>query len=496
MLFNSWGYLLFLLLAVPAVWLSRNTTARVWLMALMSLLFYAMWRWEFCGLILFSALVDYAAASRIHRLEAGNARRKLYLLASLAINLGLLVYFKYSYFILENGRLLAALVGLEEVSTAPTALDIILPLGISFYTFQTISYTIDVYRGVTKPVTSFGAFLAFVSFWPQLIAGPVLRVSEVVPQLLRRKRFHSAYLTAGLTLIVLGLFKKCVLADGLAPMVEYWFELPAEALTALDVWVAATLFGLQIYFDFAGYSEIAIGSALLLGIRFPANFNWPYMATSPREFWARWHISLSSWIRDYLYLPLTGAGFRTKSTGGIGIAAASDVGSWQRGRALFLSWFIMGLWHGASWNFAVWGLFHAMAIFLFRVLKPLRNLAAKFPALGWGITLAIAMISWIPFRATDLTHTFALWSTVLDPTRYVLPHSVMAMSTRLAGYSYMWAPVLTLSMALLYLGQQKRWAGRLPNWLRKLAWCFTLAVMICAIILCIDRKEVFVYFQF
>ncbi len=333
MLFNSLTYLVFMLLALPLValgprWLRRG----VFLVG--SLTFYAFWRVDFTVLVVFSAVVDFLAAQRIHGSTNERVRRG-FLILSLSINLGLLVVFKYTYFIVGSTQGLAELLGLPFTLQLP---NIILPLGISFYTFQTISYSIDVYRRIQIPVHDFPLFLTYVMFWPQLVAGPVLRAHEVLPQLEDHRRANAAEVVHGLEEILRGLFKKVVLADTISSVVDYGFAIPVERMGAIDSWTLSFAFGLQIYFDFSGYSQIAIGSARCLGFRFPQNFNWPYLAVSPRDFWKRWHISLSAWIRDYLYLPLQGAKFRGASTGGIEAKAAGPKISFLRSNvALLLS---------------------------------------------------------------------------------------------------------------------------------------------------------------
>ena len=390
-------------------------------------------------MILFSAAVDYFAAAAIFRISERRIRRR-YLFLSLSVNLGLLVLFKYSYFIANN---IQSIADLFNLSLHGLGIDIILPLGISFYTFQTISYTIDVYRGVSKPVNNFITFLAYVIFWPQLIAGPILRASEVIPQFENLTRFSSSSFVTGIKLITSGLFLKVVLADNIAPMVDEAFAVSAGSLGALDVWVASFLFGFQIYFDFAGYSSIAIGSAKLLGFDFPDNFNWPYLAKGPKEFWGRWHISLSSWIRDYLYLPLCGEAFRTRSTGGIAQAGSRAGQSAGRTRALFVTWFLMGLWHGAAWNFALWGIYHAAVIFAYRRVKILKQLSEFSGILSWIVMLLIAMAGWISFRAESLAQAVGMYTTICNPLSY-------GMSQReLDWYSYLWAAAITLGHAYL-----------------------------------------------
>ncbi len=494
MLFNSWTYLLFLGLVVGLYW-ALPRRYRISLIVLASLGFYAMWRWEFCLLVVFSAVVDFVCSGRI----AGSStarNRKRWLLASLVINLGLLAFFKYTYFAYDNIRSLGTALRIHLPAHESWALKIILPLGISFYTFQTISYTIDVYRGVIKPIDRFPTFLAYVMFWPQLVAGPILRCGEVVPELLARRRFRIDDFAIGVQRIVQGLFKKVVLADSLAPMVDYWFEQSQAGLTAIDVWVACFLFGFQIYFDFAGYSDIAIGSARLLGIRFPENFDWPYLARSPRDFWKRWHISLSAWIRDYLYVPLTGRRYQVSSRDGIAVAARGRVG-YRQAWALMLTWCIMGLWHGAAWTFVVWGLYHGSLVLAYRLTPWLRRLPERFPRLGWLVMLAAVMLGWLPFRAHSLSQACHWLLKVINPLEYSLSPWVTGLSVRIAGYSYLAAAVLTVAMPLWHkLRQVGRRTPADSPFPADVLHAAVLTAMVFAVILCMQAKQQFIYFQF
>ncbi len=417
MVFNSVTFLLFLALVTCCYWLLPRRP-RLWMIFLGSLVFYGFWRWEFLPLMLLSSSTDYVVARQIHA-SKGTRRRKLLLLVSLTINLGLLFVFKYLIFFTENIWVLGQWLGIER---PPPALEIILPLGISFYTFQTISYTIDVYRKFIRPERDYILYSCYVMYFPQLVAGPILRAGEVIPQLAERPRFRLDDIAWGLRRILAGLFLKVVLADNVAPLVDAGFGFPAESLSAIDVWTLAFLFGFQIYFDFSAYSHIAIGAARLMGIRFPENFFFPYLATSPRDFWKRWHISLSSWIRDYLYLPLAGAKVHDRSTGGLAEAArAGAQTAGHRTRALFLTWAIMGLWHGAAWTFVVWGLWHAALIYGYRILGPLQNwIPVKLrPVLGWALTLGLVMLSWVPFRAEGLEEMAIMLGRVVDPRAYL-----------------------------------------------------------------------------
>jgi len=414
-LFNTVSYLIFLFVAVGGYWLLPQVR-RKWLLLAASLLFYAAWRWEFVFLIGFSALVDYFFSLKIYDAHS-QQRRKLFLMSSLSINIALLLYFKYTYFLVDNMVGVGRLFGQDWKADVG---NIILPLGISFYTFLSISYTVDVYRRLYDPIRNFGVYLTYVMYWPHMIAGPILRAHELIPQITRPHHFHLEHLAVGVRWILFGLFLKVVLADQIAPMVDDAFAITPAALGGFDVMTMAFAFGFQIYFDFAGYSMVAIGSARLLGVRFPDNFDWPYLATSPREFWQRWHITLSSWIRDYLYLPLSGMPFRDRSDGGLDVQFAHKKSTLRLTLALFLTWFIMGLWHGASWRFAFWGIWHALFIFAYRLLQGRFDNWPRVVLLvsGWGLTLWVVMLGWIPFRAESLDHAISLLARLGDLQSY------------------------------------------------------------------------------
>ena len=337
---------------------------------------------------------------------------------SLLVNLGLLCYFKYLFFFADS---IVSLFHIFNITITLPAINIILPLGISFYTFQTISYTIDVYRGFIPPERDFVLYGCYVTFFPQLVAGPILRAGEMIHQFVNRPLFNLYDIGIGVRRILYGLFLKVVLADNIAPLVDTGFAQPVNLMSALDVWTLAFLFGFQIYFDFSAYSHIAIGSARLMGIRFPENFNFPYMATSPRDFWQRWHISLSSWVRDYIYLPLLGVPVHDRSVGGLPVDENRQQKSQKGNIALFVTWAIMGLWHGASWGFVCWGIYHAILIFLYRVTTPLfNNLSEGLRKIGgWMITFPLCMLGWIFFRAQNLSDAFAMYAKIVDPREYL-----------------------------------------------------------------------------
>lgn len=413
MIFNSLTYLVFLFIVVILYWFLPRKP-RLYLIFISSLIFYGFWKFAFIPVMMASVIIDYFVAIKIDTTVSQKIKKR-FLCISIFANLSLLFYFKYLLFFSNNAIGLLNIIGIE---VDPILLNIILPLGISFYTFQTISYTVDVYRGFIKPEKDFILYSCYVTFFPQLVAGPVLRASEVIFQLNKRLPFQTMFLSDGLKRIIYGLFLKVVLADNIGKLVDAGFLLPTSFISAIDVLTLSFLFGFQIYFDFCAYSHIAIGSAKLMGISFPENFNFPYVAKSPKDFWKRWHISLSSWIRDYLYLPLTGSKVINKSTGGIEIST-NAVGQ-KRNKALFASWAIMGLWHGANWTFVLWGTYHAIFIYIHRLLSTKTFL--NFRVLiyfGSLITLPIMMLSWIPFRAESLEITINMWSKIFQPSQYL-----------------------------------------------------------------------------
>jgi len=481
MIFNSLTYLLMLVVVVMLYWVLPYR-ARLLLIFSTSLIFYGFWRVEFLPVLLFSTIVDWWVAQRMQGRE-DRARFNL-LLVSLSINLGLLFYFKYLIFFADNAIGLANLLGAK---IDPIALKIILPLGISFYTFQTISYTVDVYRKLIEPERDFVLYACYVTFFPQLVAGPILRASEVIHQLAKRVKFSSDHLIFGSRRILYGLFLKVVLADNISPLVDAGYSMSVETLSALDVWTLAFLFGFQIYFDFSAYSHIAIGSARLMGINFPENFNFPYLASSPKDFWRRWHISLSSWIRDYLYLPLAGIKVHDRSTGGLATATVER----RHTYSLFFTWSIMGLWHGANWTFLLWGIYHALVIGLYRLVAPnTRNFANWIR--WWGgltITLPVMMLAWVPFRAGNLANTFAMWAKIFNPSAYTW--------LGMRENTYLVASLILIGIFATYFIREK-FLPRLRNlWMGVVIGDTAVIVAMTALVVVFLRPiNQFIYFQF
>ena len=375
-------------------WRSLPFPAAKGAVLLASLIFYAWWSPWYLPLMILSPGIDYLAALRIA--DAGSARaRRTWLVLSLGANLSLLGYFKYAPFAVSNVGWLAARLGLP----APTPLaDWVIPVGISFYTFQSMSYTIDVYRGVIAPVRSFRDFLLFVSLFPQLVAGPIVRARTFLPQLHARRVLRPLAVQTGLFEIVLGLFLKVVVADNLAPAVEQCYDrLPLDQIGPGRAWLGTLYFGGQIFADFAGYSAIAIGMARVMGLTFPENFRAPYVATSLSDFWRRWHVSLSTWLRDYLYIPLGG----------------NRRGPSRTYIALLLTMLLGGLWHGPSWNFVLWGAAHGSVLAIERAFRGQRALPPLPAPVRWALVFVFVQLTWVLFRAQDLERALALYERML-----------------------------------------------------------------------------------
>ncbi len=342
--------------------------------------------------MILTTVIDFGAAQIIE-----NGKRKLGLLLSVCSNLALLGFFKYFNFAFENFHSLIRFLGLDHPSLNHIP-HIILPIGISFYTFQTLSYTIDVYRGNAKASKNFIDFAAYVTIFPQLIAGPIVRYVDVVQQL-KNKNISAENFALGVKRFILGLSKKMLIANMFAAITDSVFETPLNELSTIWAWVGIIAYSFQIYYDFSGYSDMAIGLGKMFGFDFLENFNYPYISKNIREFWQRWHISLSSWFRDYLYIPLGG----------------SRVSAVKVYRNLLIVFFVTGLWHGASWNFVVWGLFHGLFIILERL--GLDDILKKiWLPLRHAYTLLIVLIGWVFFRAENLTYGLQYLSKMFLPS--------------------------------------------------------------------------------
>lgn len=397
MLFNSFHFVVFFLVVLALNQpLRRWPTAQKLMLLAASYYFYAQWEWHYLFLVWFSTIVDYLIALRVPRTP--NPRRLIVL--SVIVNLGFLAIFKYANWLIATANGGAAAIG---SAFHITPIDLLLPVGISFYTFQSLSYTIDVYRGELAPRRNLLDYALAVAFFPQIEAGPIVRAREFLAELDGDKRVEFADVKRALVLIAFGYVKKLVFADNLALIVDPVFDHPA-AHGFWDSLLATYAFAFQIYCDFSGYTDIAIGCALLLGIRFPPNFNYPYAADSLQDFWRRWHITLSRWLRDYLYIPLGG------NRKGAGRTYAN----------LMITMLLGGLWHGASWNFVIWGGLHGGYLAFERgILGRLRMWNAAHP-LATGlrvlVTFHLVCIAWVFFRSHGLAQSRAMFANLGQPS--------------------------------------------------------------------------------
>jgi D-alanyl-lipoteichoic acid acyltransferase DltB (MBOAT superfamily) len=410
-----------------------------------SLFFYGWHTPAYLGLLLLDATISFSAGLALARETRPRQRRRIAALA-VSLDLGMLAFFKYADFFLESFGALARSLGLEA---GIKPLGIALPIGISFYTFQSLSYTIDSYRGQVAPMTSFWRYLMFVSFFPQLVAGPIVRATEFLPQLARRRRLERRTVLEALYLLVQGYFLKMVIADNLAALVNgYWSRAATGGGSAALSVLMIVFFAVQIFADFAGYSNIARGLAYLLGFRLPLNFNAPYIAGSFQDFWRRWHITLSSWLRDYLYLPLGGnRGSRTRTC-----------------INLMIVMLLGGLWHGAAMTFVVWGAVHGVALVLERLVgmhdAARRGRAAR---VLWPLLVqATVLLAWLPFRSGSMAEASAIAANLAGPLytaadapvatglAFVLP--VVLLHLRTAGLEGGWLPPLAAAERAFYAG--------------------------------------------
>lgn len=474
MQFNSYTFALFfaailLLYNLPLAWRLKKS-----MLLIGSYLFYAAWNPPFVVLLWISTVADWFIAAGLFRARTKSAR-VLLLLGSLGVNLGLLGFFKYGNFALDN---LQALLGLIGIQYAPPPLDIVLPVGISFYTFQTLSYTLDIYRGKAKPWSSFLDYAMYVTFFPQLVAGPIVRATDFLPQCPEPRKPGMSTIGWGLSLLVLGLFEKTVVADGLlAPVCEMVYS--AEAAPDFwSAWIGTLAFAGQIFCDFAGYSTCAIGVALCLGFHLPRNFHYPYAAIGFSDFWQRWHISLSSWLRDYLYIPLGG----------------NRKGTIRTYINLILTMLIGGLWHGASWMFVVWGGLHGLYLMIERVLSArfrearwVRHFAVRF---GLGtVTFALVCLAWVFFRAKTMDSSLSIALALGGMTnaaaeRLVDSESILIVLITMAAMLALQASARNMTLESL--------AEKSPGWLRAVL----LALMMVCIATMPGEDRAFIYFQF
>lgn len=401
MIFNSLDFAVFLPIVFILYWIfNKNLRLQNLLIVFASYFFYGWWDWRFLSLILFSTLVDYSTGLGISKQENSPVKRKMLLWTSILVNLGFLGFFKYYNFFLDN---FVAAFSLFGFSIEAGTLNIILPVGISFYTFQTLSYTIDIYKGKLQPTRDFIAFSAFVSFFPQLVAGPIERASHLLPQFYTKRTIDYSDMVDGFHKILWGLFKKIVIADRLAIVVNELFNNPSE-YHGLTFVMGTVFFAFQIYCDFSGYSEIAIGTARLFGFDLMTNFRTPYFSKSLSEFWRRWHISLSTWFRDYLYIPLGGN-------------KASNF-KWRLN--IMTVFIVSGFWHGASWTFIIWGAIHGIVLIAESRFK-LPNWSSKVGGLLQSLGVFIVVcLAWVFFRANSVVDALYILTNMLSVQYYEL----------------------------------------------------------------------------
>jgi D-alanyl-lipoteichoic acid acyltransferase DltB (MBOAT superfamily) len=403
MFFNSIDFAIFLPIVFVLYWFvtKNNLKFQNLLIVLMSYVFYGWWDWRFLSLIIFSTVIDYLVGRRL-KTEEKHFKRKILLWTSIIINLGFLGFFKYYNFFLDNFQSAFSFLG---YGISSSSLNIVLPIGISFYTFQTLSYSIDVYRRKLEPTKDFIAFSAFVCFFPQLVAGPIEKASNLLPQFYKRRKFNYTLAVDGVKQMVWGFFMKIVIADNCAAYANQIFD-DYESYNAASLFIGALMFTFQIYGDFAGYSNIAIGVSRLFGFNLKQNFAFPYFSRDIAEFWRRWHISLSTWFRDYLYIPLGG----------------SRVSNAKKIRNTFIIFVVSGFWHGANWTFAIWGLLNAIYFLPLLLLKKNRvHLGvigdSRFPRLneilGMVTTFLLTILAWVFFRSENITEAFGFLGNIV-----------------------------------------------------------------------------------
>ena len=478
MLFNSIDFAIFLPIVFILYWfvVNRNLKNQNLLIVVASYVFYGWWDWRFLSLILFSTIVDYLVGLWLSG-EENKSKRKALLWTSIIVNIGFLGFFKYYNFFLDNFINAFSFFG-NEISDS--SLSIILPVGISFYTFQTLSYTIDVYKRKLEPTKDFISFAAFVGFFPQLVAGPIERATNLLPQFYKHRVFNGGKAIDGLRQILWGLFKKIVIADNCAQYANLIFDNSGDYSGSTLV-LGAVFFSFQIYCDFSGYSDIAIGTARLFGFDIMRNFAFPYFSRDIAEFWRRWHISLSTWFRDYLYIPLGG----------------SRGSTWIKTRNIFIVFIVAGLWHGANWTFILWGAINALyflpLMLLNRNRKYLEIVAQGkfFPSIneffGMSLTFGLTVFAWVFFRADNIGHAHSYLMGIFSSSIFTVPQ-ILPISTIL---------LLMFFVIIEWLGREQQYA--IANlgfkWPRPVRWtiyyCFIIAILFFA-----DKEQEFIYFQF
>lgn len=477
MIFNSLDFAIFLPIVFLLYWFifNKNLKAQNVLIVVASYVFYGWWDWRFLFLILFSTIVDYTVGILLEK-ENNLLKRKVLLWISIIVNLGFLGFFKYYNFFLDNFIASFSFFGMEIKANS---LNIILPVGISFYTFQTLSYSIDVYRKKMHATKDFVAFSAFVSFFPQLVAGPIERATHLLPQFKRERKFNYSEAVIGSKQILWGLFKKMVIADNCAYYANIIFD-GSDAFSGSTLLLGAIFFTFQIYGDFSGYSDIAIGTARLFGFNLMRNFSYPYFSRNIAEFWRRWHISLSTWFRDYLYIPLGGS-------------RGSKV---QQIRNVFIVFIVSGFWHGANWTFVFWGFLNALYFIPLMLAKKNRQYLDIVASESYLpsfkelfkilITFLLTVFAWIFFRAENLGHAFAYIKGIASSSIFKIPE---IRPTDLFILMFMF-------MVLEWFGRKREFPLIHLFFKSKIfRWSFYILLILITIIFSGKQQE-FIYFQF
>lgn len=451
------------------------------LIVVASYVFYGWWDWRFLSLIIFSTLIDYFIGRKLANEEI-EKKRKVLLWVSIIVNLGFLGFFKYFNFFLESFQDAFSLLGMD---IGGRALSIVLPVGISFYTFQTMSYTIDVYKRKLEPTKDFIAFAAFVSFFPQLVAGPIERATHLLPQFYKHRQFNYALAVNGCRQILWGFFKKLVIADNCAEFANQIFN-NSEAYGGSTLFLGALFFTFQIYGDFSGYSDIAIGTSRLFGFDLMKNFAFPYFSRDIAEFWRRWHISLSTWFRDYVYIPLGG----------------SRGSKWKQVRNVFIIFIVSGFWHGANWTFILWGALNAIYFLPLLLLKINRSnlevvaVNSFFPSireLGHiGLTLVLTVLAWVAFRAETISHAGQIYMGIFDFSLFSVPREV------LSGKMLVCIALVLFFVLMEWIGRRGEFAieylfESYPRWIRWSSYIFIIFLMG---MFMKTEETPFIYFQF
>ncbi|MBE7442727.1 MAG: MBOAT family protein [Flavobacteriales bacterium] len=478
MLFNSFEFLLFFIVVTTAYFTFQHKYRWI-LLLISSYFFYGYWEIKYLSIIVISTLIDFYIGIKIYESSSQHIKR-FYLYISLLSNLGILFVFKYFNFFIENA---SELIKIKNPSFELPLMELLLPVGISFYTFQTMSYSIDNYNEKIKPERHLGIFALFVTFFPQLVAGPIERASNLLPQFHKKQLFDYDRISNGLGLMLWGLFKKVVIADRLAIVVNEIYNNPND-YNGLTLVVGTIFFAFQIYCDFSGYSDIAIGAARVLGFDLMKNFNYPYFSKSINEFWKRWHISLSTWFRDYVYIPL-GGNRRIK---------------WRWYYNLFITFLISGLWHGANWTFIVWGIIHGTILIIETITIKKETSNNKFKnGLLMLKTFIIVCLSWVFFRANNIQDAFSILTHIFDFGSYSFTQLSLYIVPTTKNTVYAMDIFLSYVMIIILVGSEYIFGTKLKfeelNYYKYKLPIYVVGIVSILLFGAFEKNE-FIYFQF